>query len=67
MRRFSSFIEEIVVAHDIVKCKAIGNKDLGDFENKTIDELKDDMSFNLWIRDNMNNPPPNGEDGKSNR
>ena len=33
MRRFSSFIEEIVIAHDIVKCKAIGNKDLGDFEN----------------------------------
>ena len=38
MRRLSSFIEEIVVTHDIVKCKAIGNKDLGNFENN-IDTL----------------------------
>ena len=32
MRRLSSFIEELVIAHDIVKCKVIGNKDLGDLK-----------------------------------
>ena len=39
--------------------------DLGDFEGKTLEEMKDDLNFNLWLRDNMNNPPPNGEDGKT--
>ena len=35
MRRLSSFIEELVIAHDIVKCKIIGNKDLDKSENYT--------------------------------
>ncbi|MEG1449111.1 MAG: histidine phosphatase family protein, partial [Oscillospiraceae bacterium] len=35
--------------------------DFGDFENKTMDELKDDEKYNLWVTDAINNPPPNGE------
>lgn len=38
--------------------------DLGDFEGKTLEEMKDDPAFNAWLRDNMNNPPPHGEDGR---
>lgn len=35
--------------------------DFGDFENKTMEELKDDEKYNLWVTDALNNPPPNGE------
>lgn len=39
--------------------------DFGSFEGKTLEELKDNPSFEIWSRDSMHNAPPDGEDGMS--
>lgn len=33
----------------------------GDFENKTLEEMKDDIAFHNWLRGSTKNAPPNGE------
>ncbi len=35
--------------------------DLGDFEGKSLLELKEEESFLKWMEDSQKNPPPNGE------
>ncbi|MBP1581668.1 MAG: histidine phosphatase family protein [Oscillospiraceae bacterium] len=49
---------------EIMNISELREMDLGDFEGKTLEEMKDDLAFNNWLRDNMNNPPPNGENGR---
>ena len=49
---------------EVMSIPELREMDLGDFEGRTLEEMKDDLDFNNWLRDNMNNPPPNGENGK---
>lgn len=48
--------------HDIFQMQEL---DFGDFEGKTLAELKDNPAFETWSRDSMHNAPPDGEDGVS--
>ncbi|MEG1869635.1 MAG: histidine phosphatase family protein [Oscillospiraceae bacterium] len=39
--------------------------DMGDFEGCTAEELTDNEAYKKWLKDAINNPPPNGEDAEA--
>ena len=45
----------------LVPVQEMTELDLGEFEGRALEELKDQPEFVAWMRDNVNNPPPNGE------
>lgn len=45
-----------------VEAEGLMDMNLGDFEGKTLDELRDDEAFTAWLKDSSANPPPGGED-----
>ena len=46
-------------------CDQMAELDFGDFEGKTVAELKDNEDYKAWLLDSLNNPIPNGEDMSS--
>lgn len=55
-----------ILFHDAftVELGLLAEMDFGDFENKTVEELKDDPAYAQWIRGGLDNPPPNGESAR---
>lgn len=45
-----------------VEAEGLMDMNLGDFEGKTLEELKDDAAFTAWLKDSNANPPPGGEE-----
>lgn len=50
---------------ELLTVSELREMDLGEFEGKKMEELQDVPEFQSWLRDNMNNPPPNGETGRA--
>ena len=46
----------ITVVEDLIEVS------LGDFEGKCIKDLKDQPSYQAWLTDSLNNPPPNASE-----
>ena len=49
---------------EVLAVPELAEMDLGAFEGKRMEDLKDLPEFQNWLRDNMNNPPPKGETGR---
>lgn len=47
-----------------ITCEKLRETDFGDFEGKTYDELKDDLSYRQWLSDGIDGIIPNGESRK---
>lgn len=45
----------------IVELAGLSEMDFGKFENKTMDELKDDPDYAKFLKGGLDNPPPGGE------
>lgn len=61
LRRCKETAELLFPQYPLTIVEDFTEVDFGDFENKTMAELKDDEKYNLWVTDALNNPPPNGE------
>ncbi|GHU80563.1 hypothetical protein FACS1894191_6110 [Clostridia bacterium] len=48
-----------------VRAGGFVDMNLGEFEGKTFDELKDTAAFTGWLGDSVGSPPPGGEDAMS--
>ncbi len=55
-----------ILYHDAftVELGLLAEMDLGDFENKTADQLMDDPAYKKWLEGGLDNPPPHGESAR---
>ena len=51
--------QPLLLAHDLAEI------DFGEFEGKTIDELKDNPDYQQWMSSSFSVAPPGGEDGQA--
>ena len=51
-------------AHEFLTVPQLREMDFGDFEGKTIEDLKDSEDYQKWIANSMTVAPPNGESGE---
>lgn len=50
---------------DAIELPQLAEMDFGDFEGKTIEQLKTDERFIRWVGDSLQTAPPNGESGEA--